>query len=302
MGLMAQPAEIGRLMRRQLRRACTLAFFVLAVAWAAPAWVGTAAPAAGPKEQTLEDLHFRVEYLLWKDVARAQLTLKSLGAGRYQAEISGEPVGLLKVLAGKDRRDSYQTEMIWSQGRLVPLVYREESRKKGQRHLKEYRFDYDRGRLELWQLKEGKGGMVRKWETPLKEPISDPLSAFYNCRLGLLGPVKEGQTFKVTGIPYPKPEEIEVRIGPETEAGRKVMIAINNQAFEDNRGVVFAYLDEDRVPKQAWTSARVGKISGELLPGGRAFNGQLPELSKKPAAGQTTLHSVNRQAKKINLD
>jgi hypothetical protein len=264
-----------------------LVWLALAMILAAQAWIVAPASAAASKEQTLEDLHFRVEYLLWKDVARAQLTLKSLGAGRYQAEISGEPVGLLKVLAGKDRRDSYRTEMIWRDGRLLPLIYREETRKKGKRFLKEYRFDYDRGRLELWQLKEEKGTMVRKWETSLKEPVSDPLSAFYNCRLGLLGPVQEGATFKVTGIPYPKPEEIEVRIGPETQEGRKIMISINNKAFDNDRGVVFAYLDESRVPKQAWTSARVGKISGELLPGGRAFNGQLPEPTKKPAEGHS---------------
>jgi hypothetical protein len=232
-----------------------------------------------PQEQLLEDLTFRVEYLLWKDVARAQLTLKSLGDGRYQAEISGEPLGMLKLLTGKDRRDSYRTEMIWRQGKLVPLIYREESRKRGKRYLKEYRFDYDQSRLELWQLKEGKGAMVRKWETTLKAPISDPLSAFYNCRLGLLGPIKDGQTFKVSGIPYPKPEEIEVRIGPETESGRKIMIAINNKAFENERGVVFAYLDGDRVPKQAWTSAKVGKISGELLPGGKSLSRRPPELA-----------------------
>ena len=70
---------------------------------------------------------------MWKDVARARLTLKSQGDGRYLAELSGEPLGMLKALIARMRRDSYQTEMIWRQGRLVPLVYREESRRKGQR-------------------------------------------------------------------------------------------------------------------------------------------------------------------------
>ena len=267
------------MMRQQPRRDLRMVIFALAATLAVQAWPWAPTPASVPQEQMLEDLQFRVEYLLWKDVARAQLTLKSLGAGRYQAEISGEPLGMLKVLTGKDRRDSYQTEMIWRQGKLVPLIYREESRKKGKRSLKEYRFDYDQSRLELWQLKEGKGAMVRKWETALKAPITDPLSAFYNCRLGLLGPIKEGETFKVNGIPYPKPEEIEVRIGPETESGRKIMIAINNKAFNNDRGVVFAYLDGNRVPKQAWTSAKVGTISGELLPGGKPLSRRPPELA-----------------------
>lgn len=240
---------------------------------------GGSAPASVPKSQLLEDLKFRVEYLLWKDVAQAQLTLKSLGSGRYQAEISGEPLGLLKLLLGK-RRDSYQTEMIYRNGKLVPLIYREESRKKGKHYLKEYRFDYDKGRIELWQLKEGKGIMVPKWHTALNGPIYDPLSAFYNCRLGLMGPIREGETFKVSGIPYPKPEEIEVRIGPQSAEGRKVMIAINNKAFENSRGVVFAFLDSARVPQQAWTDSRIGKISGHLA-GGKSLHGGLPGLPPK---------------------
>ena len=279
MAITTRPAETGRMMRQQPRRNLRMVIFALAAILAVQAWPWTPTPASVPKEQMLEDLHFRVEYLLWKDVARAQLTLKSLGDGRYQAEISGEPLGMFKVLAGKDRRESYQTEMIWRQGKLVPLIYREESLKRGKRSLKEYRFDYDKSRLELWQFKEGTGAMVRKWETDLKAPITDPLSAFYNCRLGLLGPIKEGQTFKVRGIPYPKPEEIEVKIGPETESGRKIMIGINNKAFDNNRGVVFAYLDGDLVPKQAWTNSRIGTISGALLPGGKPLSRRPPELA-----------------------
>jgi hypothetical protein len=91
------------------------------------------------------------------------------------------------------------------------------------------------------------------------------------------------------GIPYPKPEEIEVRIGPETEWGRKVMISINNQAFANERGTVFAYLDGCRVPRKAWTNVlNMGTISGELLPGGKPLNGALPEMgrSASPVAGR----------------
>jgi hypothetical protein len=278
-----RPAGAGRYRTkpRQSRYLLPAVIFALAAALGVQAWLWTPAPASAPREQLLEDLEFRVEYLLWKEVARAQLKLTGLGAGRYRAEISGEPMGMLKVLTGQ-RRDSYQTEMIWRQGKLVPLVYREESRKKGKRHLKEYRFDYEHGRLEMWQLKESKGNMVCKWDTVLQGPVSDPLSAFYNCRLGLMGPVQEGATFKVKGIPYPKPEEIEVRIGAETEAGRKIMISISNQAFENDRGVVFAYLDESLAPKRAWTDVvKLGTIKGELLPGGKPLNGGLPEVASQ---------------------
>ncbi len=267
-----------RLKPQQTRRLPGAILLALVTVLAVQAWSWGQAPAAAPQGEVLEDLKFRVEYLLWKEVAQAQLTLKSLGPGHYQAEISGEPLGLLKAITGK-RRDSYQTEMILRHGKLMPLVYREESQKKGHRHLKEYRFNYDREVLELWQLKEGKG-MVQKWHTALKDPIYDPLTAFYNCRLGLMGPIREGETFKVAGIPYPKPEEIEVRIGPESAEGRKIMIGLNNNAFEHDRGVIFAYLDEARVPQQAWTSARVGKISARVA-GGKPLTGGLPGVSSQ---------------------
>jgi len=273
---------------RQPRSFWGLLLLALVAALVLQAWPGALAPAAVAQGQLLEDLNFRVEYLLWKEVARARLTLTSLGPGRYLVELSGEPLGLMKALVGP-RRDSYQTEMIWRDGRFVPLVYREESRKKNKRYLKEYRFDYEKGQLEMWQLKEDRGVMVRKWHTTLKGSIQDPLSAFYNYRLGLLGPIKEGETLRLEGIPYPKPEEIEVRIGPETEWGRKVMISINNQAFANERGTVFAYLDGCRVPRKAWTNVlNMGTISGELLPGGKPLNGTLPEMARtaSPVAGR----------------
>jgi hypothetical protein len=121
---------------------------------------------------------------------------------------------------------------------------------------------------------------VRKWQTDLKSPIQDPLSAFYNCRLGLLGPLQDGQTFRLNGIPYPKPDEIEVRIGPKTAEGRKTIITISNSVFENDRGVIFAYFDGHQVPRHGWTSVlKIGKISGELLPGGKPLNERLPELA-----------------------
>ena len=280
--------RLGAGVKPHLRRSFwRLAVLALLAALALQAWPAAPAPAAVVQGQLLEDLNFRVEFLLWKDVARARLTLTSLGSGRYQVELSGEPLGLMKTFTGQ-RRDSYQTEMIWRGGKLVPLVYREESRKNHKRYLKEYRFNYEKGELDLWQWKEDRGVMMLKWHTALKGPIQDPLSAFYNYRLGLLGPVKEGETLRLEGIPYPKPEEIEVRIGPKTEWGRKVMVSINNQAFANDRGTVFAYLDASRVPTKAWTDVlRLGTISGELLPGGKPLNGGLPEMARtaSPAAG-----------------
>lgn len=241
------------------------------------AWPATPAPGSQAEPPVLEELQYRVDVWVWRDVARARATLKGLGSGRYLAEISGEARGLLDLLSGH-RRDSYQTEMICRRGRLLPVVYREESSRRGKRRYKEYRFDYARGRLEMWKWKEGRG-LTLTWDTPLKEPVYDPLSAFYNYRLGLLGPLKEGETLKVAGIPHPEPEEIEIRTGPMTSEGRQVMVSILNRAFEDERGLVFVYFDDKGAPTRAWTRVlRFGKILGQLLPVSEPLKGGLPEF------------------------
>jgi hypothetical protein len=206
----------------------------------------------------LEELHYRLEVLVWQDAARVKLTLKRLGPDRFAAEITGEPQGLLKLLSG-GQRERLETEMVWRHQRLLPLIYREESWRGKKRRFKEYRFDYSRGRLELWEWHRGKG-LSKKWQTDLANPVYDPLSAFYNIRLGLLKPNRAGETGSIPGIPYPRPEAMVVRLGTPTNSGLKAMASLNNPIFPESRGEVFAYLDQQFVPHEAWTT-----ISGITL-------------------------------------
>lgn len=225
----------------------------------------------------LDDLHYRLEALVWSDAARVRVTLKRLGPDRFAAEVVGEPRGFVKVLTG-ERRERLATEMVWRHARLLPLVYQEETWRRGKRRLKEYRFDHDRNRLEMWQSRDGQAP-VRKWRTDLSEPVFDPLSAFYNCRLGLLGPTRPGETVTIPGIPYPRPEAMEVRLGPETREGRQAMVSLVNPVFEDSRGVVFASLDKRLAPLRVWTTVFGVTITGRLLPESTVMPPALPGLT-----------------------
>jgi hypothetical protein len=220
-------------------------------------------PRAMAAPALLEELHYRLEALSLKDAARVKLTLNRLGPGRFVAEVIGESQGLIKLLSG-GQRERVQTEMVWRDNRLLPLIYREESWRRGKRRLKEYRFDYPQGRLELWEWHEGKG-LAKKWQTDLCDQFYDPLSAFYNIRLGIIGPTREGETNTIQGIPYPRPEVMEVRLGSTTESGIKVMISLFNPVFPDSRGEVFAYVNKQLVPRQVWTTISGITIRGWLL-------------------------------------
>jgi hypothetical protein len=238
--------------------------------------LGLPGPTAAAAPALLEDLHYQLAALVWPDAARVRLTLQPLSPGRFMAEAIGEPQGFIKVLTG-GRRERLQTEMVWRDHRLLPLVYREESRRRGKRHLKEYRFDYARGRLELWQWKEGKG-LVKKWQTVLQEPVYDPLTAFYNVRLGIMGPTREGETSTIPGIPYPRAEAMEVRLGPESAEGRKAMVSLINPVFEGSRGTVFVYVDARLVPQKVWTTVSGITINGRMRPESVMLPAGLKEL------------------------
>jgi hypothetical protein len=254
----------------------TGALLIWPLLWGVPARAG---------EPLLEDLHYKMAVLIWPDAARVRVTLKSPAPGRLVAEVVGETRGGIKLFTG-ERRERLQTEMIWRDHRLLPMVYREESWRQGSRRLKEYRFDYPRKRLVMWQGSSGKD-LQKKWETALPEPVYDPLSAFYNCRLGVLGPSREGETSTIPGIPYPNPEALEVRLGPETAKGRQAMVSLVNPVFEGSRGAVFAWVDDRRVPRQAWTTVLGVTIKGALLPDSIIMPAELPGIGVSgPVAGQ----------------
>lgn len=256
-----------------------LALALLLMALAAQIWSPLPAWGQEPREQLLEDLRYRLKAFGGGGTAQTGMTLTNPAPGRYQAELAVVYEGLFGLVTGQ-RQDRFQTEMIYREGRLAPLVYREESRWRNKYRLKEYRFDYAQERLELWTYHKGKG-LLRKWEMDLKgKTISDPLSAFYNFRLGGLGPQKEGETIKIAGIPYPHPEEIVIRVGAKDHDGRKVMISFINQAFKDKQGAISVFFDEKWAPVHASAQVlRFGKVVAEILPGGKPLNGGLPEMA-----------------------
>jgi hypothetical protein len=237
-----------------------------------------AGAAAGPEAR--EDLHYQVSLGPWDDVARVHLVLKGLQPGHYLAEFSGAAQGMWRLLS-RWLPERYQTEMVFREGRMVPLVYREEFQDKGRHYLKEYFFDYEHGRLTLWSQVDG-GEKVKKWEVPLKEPVYDLLSLFYNVRLGALGPLTGGATLRIAVLPAPEPQKLVFHIGPETDQGRKVMLNYS-QPDSSTEEHYFIYLNPEQVPTLAWTRVSFfGKLAGRLLNPGEVRKDWLLALSPPP--------------------
>ena len=231
----------------------------------------------------LENLEYQISLGPWSDVARVHLVLKELEPGRYLAEFSGAAQGMWQLLS-RWLPERYQTEMVLREGRLLPLVYREEFVSQGQHVLKEYRFDHEGGCVSLWRRADG-GDPVKKWEVPLKGPVYDLLTLFYHVRLGAFGPLPGGATLRVMVLPTPAPQEMVFVIGPVTEMGRKVML---DYRPPDSKTVdqYFIFLSPEQVPTLAWTRVTLfGKLAGRLLNPGEIKKEGLLALPPAAAPG-----------------
>lgn len=220
--------------------------------------------AAGAVEPKPEVLRYKVDAPLLRDAGRSTITLRQIGPDRYEGEIKAKARGIVGFVTSY-RQDRYQTQMIFSQGKFKPLTYLEETTYKGKQLHKEYRFDYEQKRLELWRSESGQTSELR-WTTELKQMVYDPITAFYNFRLGALGEIKGGETITIPGIPYPQPEDIAIHIGDLEGGRRKVMVVIRNSPREHEVGSIYLLFDNRLVPVEAWTRVMAfGKLVGRLI-------------------------------------
>ncbi|HEY9072991.1 MAG TPA: DUF3108 domain-containing protein, partial [Desulfobaccales bacterium] len=176
--------------------------------------------------------------------------------------------------------DSYETEMAWEAGRLKPLVYREEFQQKGHHIHKEFRFDYSRSVLEIWSAEDNQP-LAKKYQIPMKAAVYDPLSLFYNLRLGVFGPLTPGETLRVGLVPAPQAREMVFHLGQDTPQGRKVMLEVKVEGVQYDAGPYVFICTPERVPLQLWTRVLLfGKVSGELLNPGEVMPKGLPALPR----------------------
>lgn len=235
---------------------------------------GPGQTAAGARDH-LEELKYRLSLGIWEDVARVHLRLTQVERGRYRAEFAGAAQGAWRLLS-RWLPERYETEMALEAGRLKPLIYREKFQAKGQNITKEYRFNYSQGLLEIWRGVDQRKPR-KEWQIPLKEPVYDPLTLFYNLRLGAFGPLAGGQTLKVALIPTPETRVMTINLGPETAQGRKVMLTIKTQDVEAEDGPYFLFCTPERVPWLAWVRVLAfAKLSGQLLNPGEVMKNGLP--------------------------
>ncbi len=220
--------------------------------------------AAAQPGSDLENLEYRVSLGIWSEVALVHLRLVQVDQNRYRAEFSGATRGMWRIIS-RFLPERYETDMVREDGRLKPLVFREEFEAKGHHVRKEYRFDYARKTLEMWRSADNRQP-EKRWQVALREPVYDLLSLFYNFRLGALGTLGGGENLRVALLPTPEPREMLFRIGSVANEARQVMLEMSEPVSEEETGPYFVVCNGQWVPTTAWTRVPVfGKLAGHLL-------------------------------------
>ncbi|MBE9502812.1 MAG: DUF3108 domain-containing protein [Proteobacteria bacterium] len=230
-----------------------------------------------------EKVEYDISFLWFKKAAFGTLTFEREGDG-YKAVLQAETKGFVGFFTSYRKHTyishiSYSPEMgKFRARRFERYVTIKEKQEKTITDL-----DY-KTRTMNW--KDYKDGILKEDKS---EPMSgehdheDVLSAFYNFRMGVFGPIKRDREFKVNTIPEKGVSTIDVKIGSLAEAyGSKrlfgkgfkkemfhIKVRVPKEIFKSRHGVVDIWVDEQIIPIRGVVKDYIGfgDIRGTLKRG-----------------------------------
>lgn len=187
-----------------------------------------AAMAGGPsrygavKALVGEGLQYRAKCPLLAEVASGEIRFQGIkGTAQYLATFEIHLQGVLGLVT-LQRSDLFASLMEWSEGhgRLLPLWHADQVSRKGAWKRKVLTFDGDRAAYVEHRLyPDARRGGVRRWKTGGRL-LDDPLSAFYNWRIGAFGPLGAGRSYLVDNLARKEPLSLRFQTAPDEESRR----------------------------------------------------------------------------------
>lgn len=258
----------------------TAVFLISAhVAGAAP--LATQAPPVPPVEQTQpavpsvrastiadvfagERMVYRIGFWFFDNVAEGSISLEKEADGTYTGTLEAHTTGSVRRII-LDRKDTYVSRMRLSEDgqRFIPVGFEKTVDKNGKVRRGTTVFDYEK-HVMTWKSWGG-GKEERGGEVAFPEDITpyDPVTAFYNLRYGVYGPLEKGKEFTIYSFPKEdRVPRISVRIATEDEMGRMpepvadkaaylAFARIDKELFGSTSGDIEIYFTGEMVPVYA---------------------------------------------------
>lgn len=230
-----------------------------------------------------EILRYDVTFWWFERVGEVSLSFQRLSGSRgYLAQAWGQTLGVIGFLTAY-RRDCYRSFMTYDQqaGRLVPQRFEEES-VVGQEIYRAVRvFDHQTQRIYFSHPK-GDGQLEERIDQMPSPLTADYLTAIYNFRAGVYGPVEPGREIVIPTIPNQGSKEITISFlnRAETEKRRRTektpwpyyaFIKVDPKLLHNVKGHVHGWFSEELIPQQGVIRQVLffGQVKGWLASRGR---------------------------------
>jgi hypothetical protein len=238
-----------------------------------------------------ERLAYEVSVLFFRRAAVSQLSLEPAAeAGRYLARLSVETKGFARLL---ERRRHVYTSLLapcdggrrWCPGRFVSDLTGADRREVTT-------VDVDPVRGLITRTTE-RGGAITEIDRAPVQPgahYDDLLSAFYNLRAGVYGPVERGRRYEIATVPMDGTTHLTARVlagKDEAQARRKYrmgdegfVVAVGaRKGTSREEGELVVWFSADLVPLGATVRnyAGFGSMQGRLVGAARPAGSPEPE-------------------------
>lgn len=226
-----------------------------------------------------ESLVYDISFLWFDRLAEARLSLAAdKRPGTYRAVLEARTLGIAAWLTG-DRVQRYVSVMeAGPDGQLRPLSFefRIIKGKDGSYSniSRLYLFDYGRRQVRLQRSRDDV--FISEEQLPMAgRTPNDILSAFYNIRAGLLGPLKPGRTYFIPTIGRSGDEEIRIELLNEEQwpdepffprSGLLGCAVVDDEIFDTRGGRVYVWFDELGRPQRGMVEnvIGIGSVRGKL--------------------------------------
>lgn len=209
-----------------------------------------------------EDCTYGIDFLFFSRLAEGELRLAvTKEAHVLRAELIGRTLGIASWLTG-ERTQTYRSLMrIMPDGSLESIEHESEISKKRwgrwKNQRKTRRFDYERGTITETRFKQGVVSSSKQLVIPDGKHPVDILTAFYNLRSGVYGPLQRGTRILIPTYSGKGFIDFEVNVLTREEQRRQeyfpahgvlVQVTVDPEVFETNSGSLYVWFDETGVP------------------------------------------------------
>jgi hypothetical protein len=209
------------------------------------------------REMAGERYEYSLDFLMFRNLAEGQLQMTSTETPEgFRAKLVARTLGVASWLSG-ERTQRYVSVMeADGAGGLRPVSHESSvhKRKSGvwQERQKRYRFDYAAGKVYQERGRDGTFTPGLVLELPAEETPVDILTAFYNLRAGVYGPLTPGVTLQIPTLTSRGISEIGVEALADKsrplrpsfpDGGTLLRVWVDPEIFETGGAALYVWFD-----------------------------------------------------------